>query len=75
MGKKLGKKTAEIFSRQMQNLISSLERVVVSMKSIISGSQGFSKKNLGAQKCYAYKSKLIAAMTTSRTSSNSAVKV
>ena len=42
---------AEIPSRRMQNLISFLERVEVSIKNMISGSRDFSKKNLGAQKC------------------------
>ena len=36
---------------------------------------GLSKKSLGAQKCCVFVAKLIAAMITSRTSSNSAVKV
>ena len=63
------------FSRQMQNLISSLERVAVSNKSMISGSRDFLKRNSGAQKRYVYVAKFIAAMTTSQTSSNSAKKV
>ena len=65
--------TAGTFSRQMQKRISSLKRVAVSIKSTTS--RGFSKKKLGAQKCYASVAKLIAAMTTSQTSSKSAVKV
>ena len=52
----------------------SLERVAVRLKSKISGSLDFSKKILGAQKCYVCLAKLIAAMTTSQTSSNSAAK-
>ena len=44
--------TAETLSRRMQTLISSLERVAVLIKSMISGSRDFSKKNLGAQNCY-----------------------
>ena len=43
-GKKSSKMTADIFSRQMQNLISSLKRVAVSRKSMISGSQDCSKR-------------------------------
>ena len=65
----------ETLSRQMKNLISSLQRVEVSIKSMISGSRDFSKRNLGAQKCYVYVVKLIAAMTTSQIKSNSVVKV
>ena len=70
MGKKGEKMTAETLSRWMQNLISSLERVAVSIKSMISGSRDFSKRNLGAQKCYVYAAKLIAAMTTSQINFN-----
>ena len=66
---------AETLSRRMQNLNSSLERVVVSIKSMISGSRCISKKNLDVQKCYVCVAKLIAAMITLQTSSNSAVKV
>ena len=58
---------AEIPSRRMQNLISFLERVVVSIKNMISGSRDFSKNNLGAQKCSVYVVRHIAAMTTSQT--------
>ena len=65
---------AETFSRQMQNLIYSLEGVAVSIKSIINGHRDFLKRNLCAQKCYSYVAKFIAAMTTSQTSSNSVVK-
>ena len=53
-GKKLGKMTAETISEQIQNLISSLERVAVSIKSMISGSRDCSKKNLGVHICYVY---------------------
>ena len=67
--------TTETLSKQMQNLISSLERVAVSIENIISGSRGFSKKSLVAQNCYVCVAKPIAAMITSQTSSNSAVKV
>ena len=74
-GKKWGKMTAETLSKQMQNLISSLERVAVSIKRMICESRGFSKKNLGAQKCYVCVAKLIVAMITSQKSSNRAVKI
>ena len=57
----------------MQNLNSSLKRVAVSMKSMTSGSRVFSKEIVGAQKCYVYVEKLIAAMATSQTNSNSVV--
>ena len=53
----------------------SLERVAIRIKSIISGKQDFSKKILDVQKCYVCVARHIAAMTTSQTSSNSAVKV
>ena len=36
---------------------------------------GLLKRNLGAQKCYVYEAKLIAAMTTSQINSNSVVKI
>ena len=62
--------TAETISKQTRKLIHSLERVAVSIKSLISGSQNFSKRNLGAQKCCVYVAKLIAAMTTSQINSN-----
>ena len=67
--------TEETLSRQMRNLVSFLERVAVSIESILGGSWDFSKRNLGAEKCYAYVAKLIAAMTTRQTSSNSVLKV
>ena len=67
--------TAGTLSRQMQNLISSLERVSVSIKSMISGSRDFSKRDLGAQNCYVYAARHIAAMKTSQINSNSVVKV
>ena len=38
--------TKETLSRRMQNPISSLERVAVRIKSMISGSRNFLKKNL-----------------------------
>ena len=66
--------TAETLSRRMQNLISSLERVAVRMKSMISGSRDFLKKNLDVQKCYVCVARHIAALTTSQISSNLAVK-
>ena len=44
--------TAETLSMQMQNLISSLERVAVSIKNIINGSRNFSKRNLDVRKYY-----------------------
>ena len=43
--------TVETLSRGMQNLISSLERVAVRIKSMISGSRDFLKKTLDVQKC------------------------
>ena len=66
--------TAETLSKQMQYLISSLERVAVSIKSMINGSRDFLKRNLDVQKCYVYVAKLIAAMTIKQTSSNLAAK-
>ena len=42
--KKREKMTTETLSKQMQNLISSLERVAVSIENMISGSRGFSRK-------------------------------
>ena len=74
LGKKWGRVIAEIPSRRMQNLITFLERVVVSIKNMISGSRVFSKKKLGAQKCSVYVVRHIAAMTTSQTNSNLAAK-
>ena len=50
--------TAETHSKRMQNLISSLERVVVGIKI-------FSKNNLDVQKCYVCVARHIADMTTS----------
>ena len=61
---------AEIFSIQMQNLISSLERFAVSIISTISTSRDFLWRSLGAQKCYVFVAKLIAVMTTKQTYSN-----
>ena len=66
--------TAETLSKQTQNLIFSLQRVAVSIKSMINGSRDFSKRNLCAQKCYLYVAKVIAAMTTKQTNSNLAAK-
>ena len=66
--------TAETLSRLMQTLISYLERVAVLMKSMISGSRDFLKKNLGAQKCYVHVAKLISAMTTKQINSILAAK-
>ena len=51
--------TAETLSRQIQNLTSSSQSVAVFMKSMISGSRGFSKKNLDVQKCYVYVANLL----------------
>ena len=51
-----------------------LERVAVSIKSKISRSRDFSKKILGAQKCYVYVAKHIAALTKGQISSNLAAK-
>ena len=73
LGKKCGKRTVQTLSRRMQNLISSLERVAVRIKSMISGSREFLKKNSGVQKCYVCVARHIAAMTTSPISSNLAV--
>ena len=64
--------TAETLSKQMQNLISSLELVAVSIKSMINGSRDFSMRNL--EKCYVYVAKRIVAMTTEQTSSKLAAK-
>ena len=66
--------TVETLSRRMRNLISSLERVSVRMKSMISESRDFLKKNLDVQKCYVCVARHIANMTTSPISSNLAVK-
>ena len=66
--------TKETLSRRMQNLVSSIERVAVRIKSMISGSRVFLKKNLDVQKCYVCVARHIAAMTTSPISSNLAVK-
>ena len=76
IGKKLGKMTAKFkaLSRRMQNLISSLERVAVRMKSMINGSRDFSKRSLDVQKCYVCVARHIAAMTTSPISSSLAAK-
>ena len=71
---KRGKMTAETLSRRMQNLISSLERVAVSIKSMINGSRDYLKKNLDVQKYYVCVARYIAAMTTSPMSSNLTVK-
>ena len=57
--------TAETPSRRMQNLISSLERVAVRIKSMINGSRDFLKKNSDVQKFYVCVARHIAAMTTS----------
>ena len=57
-----------------QTLISSLERVAVRIKSMISRSRDVLKKNLDAQKSYVCVARHIAAMTTSPISSNLAVK-
>ena len=57
--------TAETLSSWMQKLIFSLERVAVRLKSKTSGSLDFSKKILGAQKCYVCVAKLIAAANKS----------
>ena len=72
--KKLGKMIVKTLSRQMQNLIFSLERVAVSIKSMISRSRDCSKRNLEVQKCYVYVAKLIAATITSLINSNLAAK-
>ena len=64
----------ETLTRRMQNLISSLERVAVRLKSMTSGSRDVLKKNLNVQKCYVCVARHIAAMTTSPISSNLAVK-
>ena len=64
---------AETLSRRMQNLISYLERIAVRIKSMISGSRDFLKKNLDVQKCYVCVARHIPAMTTSPISSNLAV--
>ena len=64
----------ETLSRRMQNLIYSLERVAVRIKSMISGSRDFLKKNLDVQKSYVCVARHIAAMTTCPISSNLAVK-
>ena len=71
---KLGKMTVETLSRRMQNLISSLERVAVRIKIMISGNRDFLKKNSDVQKCYVCVARHIAAMTLSQISSNLAVK-
>ena len=68
------KMTAETLSRRMQNRISSLERVAVRIKSMVSGSRDFLKKNSYVQKCYVCVARHIAAMTTSPISSNLALK-
>ena len=74
LGKKLGKMTADTLSRRMQNLIISLERVAVRIKSIINGSRDFLKKNLEVQKGYVCVARHIVALTTSPISSNLRVK-
>ena len=66
--------TTENFSWLIQNLIFSLERVAVRLKSMISGSRGFSKKIIGRRKCYVCVANFFAAMTTSQTRSSSAKK-
>ena len=66
--------TAETLSSRMQNRFSSLERVALRIKSMISGSRDFLKKSLDVQKCYVCVARHIAAMTTSQISSNLAVK-
>ena len=66
LGKKLGKMIVETLSRRMQNLIFSLERVAVRIKSMIRGSRDFLKKNLDVQKCSVCVARHIAAMTTCR---------
>ena len=58
------------FQGRCKNLVSSLERFAVSIKSMISGTRDLSKRNLDAHKCYVYIAKLIAAMTTEQTNSN-----
>ena len=73
-GKKCEKMIAETLKRQMKILTSSLERVAVSIKSIMNGSWDFSKRHLDVQKCYVCVARHIAAMTTSPISSNLAVK-
>ena len=60
--------------KTMQNLIASLELVTVRIRRMIKGSLGFLKRNFGAQKCYVYVARLIAAMTTSQKNSNLAAK-
>ena len=58
--------TVETLSKRMQNLISYLERLAVRVKSMMSGSRDFLKKNLDVQKCYVCVARHIAAMTTVR---------
>ena len=62
--------TAETLPRRMQNRVYSLERVAVRIKSMISESPDFLKKNLDVQKRYVCVARHIAAMTTSQISSN-----
>ena len=66
--------TADTLSRRMQNLISSVERVAVRIKSMISGSRDFLKKNLEVQKGYVFVARHIVALTTSPISSNLTIK-
>ena len=66
--------TADTFSTQMQNLISSLKHIAVSIKSLISASRDFSKRNLDVQKCSVCVANFVAAMTTSLTSPSLAAK-
>ena len=72
--KNRGKMTAETLSKRMQNLISSLERVAVRIKSMINGSRDFLKKISDVQTRYVCVVRHIAAMTTSPISSNLRVK-
>ena len=58
--------TAETLSKRMQNLISSLERVAVSMEIIINGSRDFSVKNLDVHKCSVFVARHVTATTKVR---------
>ena len=60
--------------RRIQNLISSLERVAIRIKSMINGSPDFSKRDIVVQKCSVCVARHIAAMATSPISSNLAAR-